>query len=122
MMALPSAVSTAFFVNAERILTPDLSAYVAYQDGVPAATVICLASHGIAGLYWVATRPDLQRRGLADAITRHACNAAFDAGAGCVILQASPFGDPVYRRIGFREIARYAWFFVTREKLAARGA
>jgi ribosomal protein S18 acetylase RimI-like enzyme len=121
MMSLPPGIAAAIFADARRVLTPDLAAYVAYVDGVPAATVLSLASHGIAGLYWVATHPDLQRRGLADAITRRASNAAFDAGAACVILQATRFGEPVYRRIGFREIARYAWYFVTRSQLETRG-
>jgi ribosomal protein S18 acetylase RimI-like enzyme len=122
MLSLPAAVSRSLFTDTRRVLSPDVAFFVAYLDGAPAATVISLASHGIAGLYWVGTRPDLQRRGLADAITRHACNAAFDAGAGCVILQATRFGEPVYRRIGFREITRYPWFFLTHTQVIERRA
>jgi predicted acetyltransferase len=81
--------------------------------------VLSFQSHGIAGIYWVGTRPDQQRRGLAEAITRHASNEAFDRGAACVILQATQFGEPVYRRIGYREFSRYQYSFVTREQAAA---
>jgi hypothetical protein len=68
----------------------------------------------------VATRPDAQRRGLGDAVTRRAGNEAFVRGAACVVLQASKFGEPVYRRMGYREIARYGWMFMSRAPLAAR--
>jgi ribosomal protein S18 acetylase RimI-like enzyme len=114
MMSMPEAVTQSVFAHPERMVAPDLVIYVAYLDGVPAATVLSLLARGIAGIYWVATRPDLQRRGLADAITRRAGNEAFARGAACVVLQASKFGQPVYVRMGYREITRYAWLFMTR--------
>jgi ribosomal protein S18 acetylase RimI-like enzyme len=118
LLAMPEAVTRAIFAQPERMRNPELALLVAYLDGVPAATAISLLSHGIAGLYWVATRPELQRRGLADAITRRASNDAFARGAGCVVLQASKFGEPVYRRMGFREVTRYRWRFMTRAQAA----
>jgi ribosomal protein S18 acetylase RimI-like enzyme len=118
-MSLPEAVTHATFAEPERLLVPDLSLYVTYVDGVPAATVLTLLSHGIAGVYWVGTHPTMQRRGLADAITRRASNDAFERGAARVILQATPFGEPVYRRMGYREITRYTTLFLTRAQVAA---
>lgn len=35
-------------------------------------------------------------------------------GVRFVCLQASPEGEPVYRRPGFREITRYPWFVAPR--------
>jgi ribosomal protein S18 acetylase RimI-like enzyme len=125
MLSLPAAVTREVFADAERILSSAVALYVAYLADQPAATGLSLASHGIAGLYWIATRGDLQRRGLADALTRRASNDAFERGAARVILQASPDGEPVYRRIGFRSVTRYARFFVTRAaclEAAARAA
>jgi GNAT superfamily N-acetyltransferase len=120
MMALPETVTETVFSDAQRVLSPELSLHVAFLAGQPVATALSLLSHGIAGLYWIGTRPDMQRRGLADAITRRASNAAFERGAARVILQASPFGAPVYRRIGYREITSYPWFFMTSKQLASR--
>jgi ribosomal protein S18 acetylase RimI-like enzyme len=117
MMSLPEAVAQSLFGEPQRMLTPELALYVAYLDGVPAAAAMSLLSHGIAGIYWVATRPELQRRGLADAITRRTSNDAFARGAACVVLQASPFGEPVYLRMGYREVTRYGWMYLTRAQV-----
>ena len=67
-------------------------------------------SHGIAGIYWVGITPEARKRGLAEACTRWVGNAAFERGARCVVLQASPQGEPIYRRMGYREICRYGWW------------
>jgi ribosomal protein S18 acetylase RimI-like enzyme len=95
---------------------------VAYVGDRPASCAIARASHGIAGLYWIATQPELHRRSLGSAITRHASNAAFAAGAAAVILQASTHGEPVYRRLGFHTICQYRWYFMTAEQAAAHAA
>ena len=118
---LPEKVTFAIWSDAQRALVPEASFHVAYVDGGPAACAMCVLSHGIAGLYWIATEPALLRRGLGSAITRRASNAAFDAGAAAVILQASTHGEPVYRRLGFETIASYRWYFVTAEQAAVSG-
>ena len=74
------------------------------------AAAIAILSHGIAGLYWVAALPEARGRGLGEACTRLAGNRAFELGARCVILQASAQGEPIYLRMGYREITRYRWF------------
>jgi ribosomal protein S18 acetylase RimI-like enzyme len=116
---MPENVAGKVFANPERVLSPELACYVAYLGERPASTALYLMSHGIAGLYWIATHPELHRGGLGSAITRHASNAAFDAGAAAVILQASTHGEPVYRRLGFQHIADYRWYFMTTNQLAA---
>jgi len=64
----------------------------------------------VGGVYWVGTVPAARRRGAADAVTRHVTRAAFEQGARMVTLQASAAGEPVYRRMGYREVGRYARF------------
>ena len=58
-------------------------------------------------MYWVASLPSERRKGAADAVTRFVTNAAFDRGASVVTLQASRAGEPIYRRMGYREVVRY---------------
>jgi ribosomal protein S18 acetylase RimI-like enzyme len=65
-------------------------------------------SHGIAGIYCVGTAEGARGRGLAELATRAATTIGFDGGAPYVTLQASPMGEPIYRRMGYRELYRYA--------------
>jgi len=69
-----------------------------------------LLSHGIAGVYWVGTVEGARSRGLGEAVTRAVTNAAFDRGATANSLQASPMGEPIYRRMGYEEIYRYTTY------------
>ena len=46
-------------------------------------------------------------RGLGDTVTRAVTNEAFRRGADLVTLEASPFGEHTYARMGYREIYRY---------------
>ena len=75
---------------------------------------------GVGGIYWVGTRPELARRGLAAALVRRVSNHLFEHGARCVVLQASKMGEPVYLRLGYREITRYRYAFFLREQVEAR--
>ena len=66
-----------------------------------------MLSHGIAGVYFVATLGEARGKGFADAVTRAVTNAAFDDGAAASTLQPSSMGDPIYRRMGYIEIYNY---------------
>jgi ribosomal protein S18 acetylase RimI-like enzyme len=94
----------------ERLVAPHIHAVVAYVDGAPASCAMALMSHGVAGVYWVGTVPDRRGMGLAEHCTRAVGNEAFARGARCVVLQASVQGEPVYRRMGYRDFTRYDWY------------
>jgi len=109
-MGLPEAYSRELFSMPERLLHPHVIAVVGYLRGQPASAAMAILSHGIAGVYWVGTRKEARGHGLGDACTRHVGNLAFDRGAGCVVLQASAQGEPIYLRMGYREVTRYIWY------------
>ena len=109
-IGMPAEVSARLFASPERMLRPHLITSVARCDGEPVATALAILSHGIAGVYWVGTLESHRRRGLGEACTRAVGNAAFARGAAAVVLQASRQGEPIYRRMGYREITRYAWY------------
>jgi ribosomal protein S18 acetylase RimI-like enzyme len=88
-------------------LTSDFKGYVGYLDGVPVATSALLASDGVAGVYNVATLPAYRKRGLGEAMTWHAVREGLAAGCQFGSLQASEMGQPIYARMGFRNIAPY---------------
>lgn len=80
--------------------------FLAYVDGEPAATSLLFINGKTAGIYYVATLPEYRNRGLGYSVTLAAMQAAKIAGYKKIILQATPAGEKVYRRIGFQEICR----------------
>jgi ribosomal protein S18 acetylase RimI-like enzyme len=86
------------------ILQPHIAAFVAYLDGAPVSCAMTLVSHGVAGVFYVATVEQARRRGLGDALTRTAARAGFELGARAAWLGASEMGAGLYRRIGFSDL------------------
>ncbi len=82
--------------------------YLGLLDGRPVATSRIAIAAGVAGLYAVATLPDVRGRGFGRALTLAALEAGRSIGYRIGVLQASDDGLPVYRRIGFRTIFDYA--------------
>ena len=81
------------------------ASYVGYVDGEPVATVSVINGAGVRGIYNLATVPDRQRRGFAEALMRYALDQHGDAP---VILQSTPAGLHLYERMGFRTITQVA--------------
>jgi ribosomal protein S18 acetylase RimI-like enzyme len=109
-LGLPQEVGRSMFSDSSAFLVPHLYAVVAYRDNKPASCALALMSHGIGGIYYVGTVEAARGMGLAEHCTRAVANAAFKLGARCVILQASMHGEPVYKRMGYKEFTRYPWF------------
>lgn len=61
---------------------------------------------GVAGIYAVATDEQVRGRGYGRAVTDAAVEAGRAAGHRWSLLMASDLGQPVYRRLGFREVGR----------------
>jgi ribosomal protein S18 acetylase RimI-like enzyme len=116
-LGMPRQVAPRQFARLETVFAPHIVTFLARLDGKPAAGAMTIVTHGVAGVYWVGTHPEARGRGLAELCTRAAGNAGFDLGARIAALQASPMGEPVYRRMGYFEVTRYP-FLVQFEKPA----
>lgn len=90
--------------HGDTILAPHIAAFVAYVDDAPVSCAMTLVSHGVAGVFYVATVEHARRRGLGDALTRMAARAGFALGARAAWLGASEMGAALYRRIGFLDL------------------
>ena len=110
MNKLPAHEARVYFGRPQELLSSRVEGYVAYRDGLPASTALTIFSGEGAGIYWVGTAQAAQRRGLGEICTRLATNAGFARGAEVVTLQASPFGEPIYQRLGYRTYDRMQRF------------
>jgi GNAT superfamily N-acetyltransferase len=90
---------------------PAFRCWVGYWNGLPVATAATLISHGVIGVYNIATMPGFRGRGVAEAITRFViAEAQGEAGAQPVILQSTAMGYRMYKKLGFRESGRLLVF------------
>lgn len=79
-----------------------IQAFVARLDGRPVATALGVVSGAAVGIYNVATIPEARGRGIGRAVTLAALIDGRERGARVGVLESSPMGLPVYRRIGLR--------------------
>lgn len=109
-IGLPMHETPVYFGRPSALLSERVIGYIAYRGTQPLATALTIMSGQGAGVYWVGTITSAQRMGLGSLCTRLATNAGFARGAAVVTLQASAFGEPVYRRLGYQTYDRMNWY------------
>jgi len=87
---------------------PGVELYLGRVDGTPVATSLLAATGDVAGIYYVATLEPWRRRGLGELLTWAAVRGGLERGCRIASLQASRAGEPVYARMGFSTVLRYA--------------
>jgi ribosomal protein S18 acetylase RimI-like enzyme len=80
--------------------------WVASLDGRPVAAAALFDGAGVAGIYNVVTVPDARGRGFGRAVTAEAIAEGRRRGLRMAVLGSSEMGYPVYRSLGFRDVAR----------------
>jgi hypothetical protein len=108
------ATVRSFFERLEGLANPTVQAYIGWHDGEAVTGAILYASHGVAGVGWVWTRPMHFGRRLAEAATSAVLADGFARGLVLANLQASPLGQKVYARMGFATPTTYKTFLPTR--------
>jgi GNAT superfamily N-acetyltransferase len=106
----PEASTASHFATLAGVHGPTTQAFLGYRDGRPVAGAILYVSHDVGGVGWVGTVPDEQGRGYGAAVTWAVVHEGFRRGVRLMNLQASPMGEPVYRRMGFRTPTEYRFF------------
>jgi GNAT superfamily N-acetyltransferase len=90
--------------------------YVAREDGTAVACAVAELHEGDCGIGWVATVPEARGRGLASALMTRALLDARQAGCTTTSLQATRAGEPVYLRLGYRDLGRLQMWERRRER------
>jgi GNAT superfamily N-acetyltransferase len=108
----------AVFAEPASLAPPGIRAIVASVAGTPASCGVAYEAIGLGVIGWVATLPAFRRRGLGTLVTAAAADALLDSGVTGVTLQASPDGLPVYEKMGFREVTRYAIWLPPEDPMA----
>lgn len=85
----------------------DARLFTGSVNGKAVTSGMILFSHGIAGIYYIATRPQEQGKGYASAMMRHLLRTAVEAGYHLATLQASKAGASLYKKLGFVEVANF---------------
>jgi GNAT superfamily N-acetyltransferase len=94
------------FARALALRPPGMHHYTALLDGMPVACLGAIDDARDCGIYFVATAPEAQGRGLA---TELMLRALMDAcGRDCLTtsLQATKMGRPIYDRLGYRDFGQ----------------
>jgi GNAT superfamily N-acetyltransferase len=108
-LSIPEEITRDTIDHPDVMLDPTVAIALADLDGRPVAGACSILMGEHAGYVgWVACLDEARGRGLGDVVTRRVTNEAFDRGGSLVTLEASPFGESTYARMGYRELYRYA--------------
>lgn len=100
----------AHYEDHEGLSADNVASFLARQEGEPVGISMTIVSHGVAGIYWIGSTEQARGRGLGETMTATAVNAGLAMGGKIVSLQASPMGEPLYRRMGFETVFNYRLF------------
>jgi GNAT superfamily N-acetyltransferase len=84
---------------------PGMTIWLGALDGIPVGSAMSWVDAGVVGVYAVAVLAKARRRGVGEALTWAATLADPALPA---VLQPSRQAAPLYRRLGYREIGRWA--------------
>jgi GNAT superfamily N-acetyltransferase len=87
---------------------PGCRAWLGRVDGAPAGACLSYDDGRATGVYWVATLPDQRGQGVARAVLRTALAHAHPDRPATLV--ATSVGEPLYRTLGFTELAPTCWW------------
>ena len=87
---------------------PECAIYVGYADGDAVVSGLGWRTGRTIGVYSIATVEPARRRGYGAAMTARVMADGVAAGCDVATLQTSDLGRPIYERLGFRTVVRYA--------------
>lgn len=81
--------------------------WAAYKDGEMVSKTVLHCAAGVAGVYGVATRPEVRGNGLAGHLVLKSLQEAREEGYTTSVLHSSEIAVNLYRRMGFRSVCPF---------------
>lgn len=107
---IPQAVSQKVY-EPEDMWRGPLEVWLGYEGDVAVTSTALIEAAGVLGIYSVATLPAWRGRGMAEAIMRHAvADRRLRGVTAPLVLQSSPGGLELYKRLGFKRTTRFFVF------------
>ncbi len=107
---IPPPISQTVY-QPEEVWRGPLEVWLGYEDGFAVTSAALIEAAGVLGLYSVATLPSWRGRGMAEAIMRHAvADRRLRGVTAPLVLQSSPGGLELYKRLGFKRTTRFFVF------------
>jgi GNAT superfamily N-acetyltransferase len=85
--------------------------YVAWLDGTPVGAIEVFVGSASAGIHGLTVLERFQRRGIASALIESACDDLRATGVPTIGLLATTEGQRLYLQRGFREVARFGYWY-----------
>lgn len=105
---IPMRIAKAVY-EPERAWLGDYRGFVALAAGKPVAIAAIVATPDALGVYSLSTVPECRRMGYGEAILRAAVAIEQQrTGIRRLVLQSTDAGYSLYRRLGFREVAKFS--------------
>ncbi|MBV8841446.1 MAG: GNAT family N-acetyltransferase [Bryobacterales bacterium] len=101
---IPLSVARAVY-EPERAWMGDYRGFVGYSGARPVSMLALVRAERALGIYSLGTLPEYRRRGYGEAMLRTALAERREAEP--MVLESTEAGYPLYRRLGFREMARF---------------
>jgi ribosomal protein S18 acetylase RimI-like enzyme len=99
-------------VDVENAWRSPVAGYIGYAGGHAVTTAMTMPIDDAIFVGWVATLPEHQGRGYAEAVMRHALGEACAAhGIERSVLHATLAGRPLYERMGYEVVTRFTTWF-----------
>lgn len=86
-------------------------AFVAWLDDEPVGAIEVFVGSHSAGIHALTVIDEYQGRGIGSALVEHACTEARLMGSATIGLLSSTEGQPLYLRRGFREVAKFGYWY-----------
>jgi GNAT superfamily N-acetyltransferase len=103
-------------ISPDTLWNEENEGYVGYQDGKPVAAALATLLPNTIYLSWVATMPEHQRKGYAEAVVRHAlADGKRKFGIQRTSLHATPAGRPLYEQLGYRAVTSFSTYVVSHQ-------